>query len=142
MSKRSPRSSGQLKRSGSSSSSSDEETAGHKHRLENAQNKKRELCDKILKDHFHKKKIALFDTKARSEFVSLLKEQADDKSAADEKRKAATDQKLFKSIEKIQGDEKVWRQLNELCDQYLNTVIRQDGSIMKEATQAVLMCIL
>jgi len=136
-----------LRRSGSSSSSSDEETLGHKNQLQNAQNKKRELCERLFKDHFQKKKMALSDSKVRSNFVQLLKEQMSrtsnlSETVFDKKDHLTKDKELFSLIEKVHEDAKVWRELDTLCSEYLNTLLKRDSAIMAEASKAVLMCIL
>jgi len=130
-----------LRRS-SSSSSSDEEVTGQRTRLENAQNKKRELCEKLQKEHFGKKKVAIFDTKVRDELASLLKEHIKGGGELSEKDKVAGDARLFEVIEKVIDDEKVWRALSDLCDKYFDSLLKSHGSTFKDVQQSVLMCLL
>ena len=91
--------------------------------------------------------MALSDSKVRSNFVQLLKEQMSrtsnlSETVFDKKDHLTKNKELFSLIEKVHEDAKVWRELDTLCSEYLNTLLKRDSAIMAEASKAVLMCIL
>ena len=123
----------------SSSSSDDSSVPGD---MENAQNRRREICERLNSQFFSPsstKEIAIRSVDVRNQFVKLVSEQC---SGSHPTRKP--EKRLFELIDEVLNDPKVWPRLSTLCDKYLNTVLRDldNKSSLRKAAEAILLSII